>query len=156
VAGTGALQGVAGLADSASLQGEFTLKRPAVLAGLLHCGALGGCVPAVDGGGSGPGPAGENRGGKADGGVDRVELPEDVSGLVEAFVQHMVTAGGDFIQDVATIIVEQRLDGTFREAEARDNERAVEIAEEAAETGRPLSEMMADHFRQENAERGDV
>lgn len=66
--------------------------------------------------------------------------------------RHMVTAGGDFIQDVATVIVEQRLDGTFREAEARDNERAVKIAEGAEGGDRPLSELMVEQFRAENAE----
>lgn len=72
--------------------------------------------------------------------------------IAGAYNTEMVTAGGDFIQDVATIIVEQRLDGTFRDAEARDNERAVEVAEEAGATGRPLSELLAEQFRLENAE----
>ncbi len=73
--------------------------------------------------------------------------------LAGAYNTRMVTSGGDFIQDMATMIVDQKFDGVFREAEARDNERAVEIAE-AAGSGRPLSELMADEFREENAEQG--
>lgn len=69
-----------------------------------------------------------------------------------AYNTHMVTKGGDFIQDVAQVIVEQKLDGTFRAAEARDNERAVQIAEEAGASGEALSVLMTRHFRQENAE----
>ncbi len=37
-------------------------------------------------------------------------------------------------------------------AEARDNERAVQIAEEAGTSGEALSVLMTRHFRQENAE----
>ncbi len=65
-----------------------------------------------------------------------------------AYNTTMVTSGGDAIQDLAQIIVEQRLEGTFRDAEARDNERAVQIAEENGD--RKLSESLLEHFREEN------
>ncbi len=65
---------------------------------------------------------------------------------------YMVSKGGDLIQDVAQIIVEQKLDGTFRDAEARDNQRAVEIGKEAG-GGEALSVLLCRHFRRENAEK---
>lgn len=68
--------------------------------------------------------------------------------MLGSYNAKMVTSGGDAIQDLAQIIVEQKLEGTFREAEKRDNERAVAIAEEYG--SRPLSESLIEHFRKEN------
>lgn len=62
----------------------------------------------------------------------------------------MVTSGGDMIQDLAQIIVDQRLEGTFRDAERRDNERAVKIAQSGDD--HRLSESLLGHFRAENAD----
>ncbi|MFN3199467.1 MAG: hypothetical protein ACE366_13770 [Bradymonadia bacterium] len=64
---------------------------------------------------------------------------------------HMVTSGGDFIQDMARVIVEQDLN-VFREAEARDNERAIEVAHKNAGSGRKLSECLLEEFRIDNME----
>ncbi len=67
---------------------------------------------------------------------------------------HMVTSGGDFIQDMARLIVEQDLN-IFREAERRDNERAQALAQENKGSGRSLSSCLLEHFREENeAEKG--
>ncbi|MBU0553310.1 hypothetical protein KKF91_13180 [Myxococcota bacterium] len=65
---------------------------------------------------------------------------------------HMVTKGGDFIQDMARMIVELNFETVFRDAEARDNERALELAHKNAGSSRPLSESLAEQFRLENME----
>ena len=62
---------------------------------------------------------------------------------------YMVTKGGDFIQDVARVIVEQSTN-VFREAEARDNERALQVAEEIGDSNLPLSVALVERFRAEN------
>lgn len=69
--------------------------------------------------------------------------------LAGAYNTYMVTSGGDAIQDVARVIVEQS-SNVFREAEARDNERAIQIAEEIGDSGQPLSVALIEHFRAEN------
>lgn len=70
-----------------------------------------------------------------------------------AYNTYMTTTGGDFIQDMARIIVEQNMGGVFREAEQRDNNRAIQVAKETGKTQRPLSETLIAQFRRENAEK---
>ncbi len=66
-----------------------------------------------------------------------------------AYNTYMVTKGGDILQDVASLIVEQNANG-FREAEALDNERAIKVAEEIGDSDLPLSVALTEHFRAEN------
>jgi len=61
----------------------------------------------------------------------------------------MTTKGGDFIQDCARMIVEQNFTSVFRDAEARDNKRAIDMAK-AMGTGGSLSMRLAEQFRREN------
>jgi hypothetical protein len=61
----------------------------------------------------------------------------------------MVTTGGDFIQDVARVIVEQNTN-VFRDAEKRDNERALQVAEEIGDSDLALSVALTERFRAEN------
>jgi hypothetical protein len=70
-----------------------------------------------------------------------------------AYNTHMVTKGGDFIQDMGRVIVEQKLDGVFREPEQRDNNRALEISKQIATRSRPLSQLLLEQFHRENHER---
>lgn len=65
---------------------------------------------------------------------------------------HMVTKGGDFIQDMARMIVEQNFSSVFRDAEARDNDRALELAHRNAGSTQPLSQSLTEQFRMENME----
>ena len=67
---------------------------------------------------------------------------------------HMVTSGGDFIQDVARVLIEQKFTGVFRDAEMRDNNRALKVATDIARGGRKLSEALIERFRSENVVQG--
>jgi len=65
----------------------------------------------------------------------------------------MTTKGGDFIQDCARMIVEQNFTSVFREAEQRDNKRAIEVAKAIGAGGGSLSLRLAEQFRRENAQK---
>jgi|GEM_PF-3539012 len=73
-----------------------------------------------------------------------------------AYNSRMVTSGGDFIQDVARVLLEQKFDGVFRDAEMRDNNRSLKISVDIAKSGRQLSAALIDRFREENAVRPAV
>lgn len=65
----------------------------------------------------------------------------------------MTTKGGDFIQDCARMIVEQNFTGVFRDAEQRDNRRAIDVAKTIGTGGGSLSLRLAEQFRKENAQK---
>lgn len=71
-----------------------------------------------------------------------------------AYNTHMVTKGGDFIQDMAAMIVEQKFDTVFRQAEAIDNQRAVNVAHKNAKQSRKLSDALLEEFRLEDLDQG--
>lgn len=70
-----------------------------------------------------------------------------------SYNSYMVTKGGDFIQDMARMIVEQNFN-VFREAEAKDNQRAIEIAKQIGKKGGVLSATLAQKFAEENRAAG--
>ena len=69
-----------------------------------------------------------------------------------AYNARMVTSIGDFIQDVARVLVERKFQGVFRDAEMRDNNRALKMAVDVGKSGRALSAALIERFREENRE----